>query len=251
MPTSIYTFPSGKYVTIPVTNDVQTFYSYIRRFIKNFAASQKPHPELKETASLAGDTGILEHLHRGQEFHLEQSNVMDVVILICGHGNRDQRCGIMGPLLQAEFEEKLPDFGIDVVKGGAGKRSEMAPHQKRSSTSSTLSQVNLGARVGLVSHIGGHKWAGNLIIYFPRYYKGHPHERHPLKGKGIWYGRVEPWHVEGIIEQTIKEGRIIRELFRGGMPGVRLSKEGGLEVAEEGQALTALSPKQWAPKGKR
>lgn len=251
MPTSIYTFPSGKYVTIPVTNDVQTFYSYIRRFIKNFAASQKPHPELKETASLAGDTGILEHLHRGQEFHLEQSNVMDVVILICGHGNRDQRCGIMGPLLQAEFEEKLPGFGIDVVKGGAGKRSEMAPHQKRSSTSSTLSQVNLGARVGLVSHIGGHKWAGNLIIYFPRYYKGHPHERHPLKGKGIWYGRVEPWHVEGIIEQTIKEGRIIRELFRGGMPGVRLSKEEGLEVAEEGQALTALSPKQWAPKGKR
>lgn len=246
IPTSIYTFPSGKYVTIPATNDVQTFYSYIRRFIKNFVASQKPHPELKETAALAGDTGIVEHLHRGHEFHLEQASVMDVVILICGHGNRDQRCGILGPLLQSEFEEKLPNFGVTIAESNAGKQSLQKGHSTRDSKEDKLS-----ARVGLISHIGGHKWAGNLIIYFPKYHQGHPHAKHPLKGKGIWYGRVEPWHVEGIIEQTIKEGKIIRELFRGGMPGVRLSKEGELEVAEEGQALTPMSPKQWVPKGTR
>lgn len=250
-PTSIYTFPSGRYVTIPVTNDVQTFYSYIRRFIKNFVASQKQNTELKETAALAEDMGILEHLHRGQEFHLEQAPVKDVVIMICGHGKRDQRCGIMGSLLQAEFEEKLPKFGIDVVETGSDERAKLAPHRRGNPELVLPSQANVSARVGLISHIGGHKWAGNLIMYFPKYYKGHPQANHPLRGKGIWYGRVEPWHVEGIIEQTMKEGRIIRELFRGGMPGVRLSKEGELEIAEEGLALTPISPKEWAPRARR
>ena len=32
-----------------------------------------------------------------------------------------------------------------------------------------------------------------------------------------WYGRVEPRHVEGIVEQTLLRGEIIGELFRGGM----------------------------------
>lgn len=190
-------------------------------------------------ARLAGDTGILQYLKRGHEFHLEQSSVMDVVILICGHGNRDQRCGIMGPLLQAEFEEKLPNFGIEVKEGQKGT----VPKHKAATASISLNRTNvqkakpssreLRARVGLISHIGGHKWAGNVIIYFPKFYKGHVHQKHPLRGKGIWYGRVEPWHVEGIIEQTIMEGRVIKELFRGGMPGVRLSKEGELKVEQD------------------
>ncbi|TLD32144.1 hypothetical protein E2P81_ATG07634 [Venturia nashicola] len=247
MPTSIYTFPSGRYVTIPAANDVQTFYSYIRRFIKNFVISKKAHPELEETAALAGDTGISARLVRGREFHLGQCSVMDVVILICGHGNRDQRCGILGPLLQAEFEEKLPNFGVKLADSRAGKH----PRRKGTSKPDSPNDDNLSARVGLISHIGGHKWAGNLIIYFPKYYKGHPQSNHPLKGKGIWYGRVEPWHVEGIIEQTIIEGTIIRELFRGGMPGVRLSKEKGLEITDKGQTLTPISPQKWTPKGIR
>lgn len=32
------------------------------------------------------------------------------------------------------------------------------------------------------SHIGGHKFAGNLIVYSPR-------------GTGVWYGRVSPKEV--------------------------------------------------------
>lgn len=248
--TSIYTFPNGNYVTIPATNDVQAYYSYIRRFIKNFVASpsRRPHPELKETAALAGNTSLVDHLNRGQEFHLDRSSVMDVVIFVCGHGNRDQRCGILGPLLLAELEQKLPKFGVNVVESGAGKQTSI---RNRRSKSDPTKENNMSARVGLISHIGGHKWAGNLIIYFPRYYQGHPQAKHPLKGKGIWYGRVEPWHVEGIIEQTIKEGTIIRELFRGGMPGVRLSEGGELEAAEEGQALAPILPTPWVPKGTR
>jgi hypothetical protein len=35
-------------------------------------------------------------------------DVRDVVVLVCGHGGRDVRCGIYGPLLRAEFERLLP-----------------------------------------------------------------------------------------------------------------------------------------------
>jgi (2Fe-2S) ferredoxin len=31
----------------------------------------------------------------------------------------------------------------------------------------------------------------------------------------IWYGRVEPKHVEGIVKETIGGGRVIQELLRG------------------------------------
>jgi len=68
------------------------------------------------------------------------------------------------------------------------------------------------ARVGLISHIGGHKWAGNVIVYIPPSFSSNP-----LAGKGIWYGRVGPEHVEGIVGKTILDGKVIKELFRGGI----------------------------------
>ena len=80
-----------------------------------------------------------------------------------------------------------------------------------------------GARVGLISHIGGHKFAGNVIVYIPPGLKSYDDSDvpHPLAGHGIWYGRVEPKHVEGIVQETIKKGNVIKELFRGGI------KQGG------------------------
>ena len=36
-----------------------------------------------------------------------------------------------------------------------------------------------------------------------------------LQGMGIWYGRVEPRHVEGIVAETVRGGRVVGELFRG------------------------------------
>ena len=43
--------------------------------------------------------------------------VKDVTILICGHGGRDMRCGVLGPLLRKEFENTLPQEGFQVLKG--------------------------------------------------------------------------------------------------------------------------------------
>jgi len=117
------------------------------------------------------------------------------VILICGHGGRDERCGILGPILVQRFRSVLTEKSID-------------------------------AEVGTISHVGGHKFAGNVIIYMPP--EPEPtHAEHKeteqqektfnLKGTGLWYGRVGPENVAGIVEETMINGRIIADLFRGGI----------------------------------
>jgi leucyl-tRNA synthetase len=102
-------------------------------------------------------------------------------VLICGHGGRDQRCGILGPILQTSFKQEFERRSID-------------------------------ADIGLISHIGGHKYAGNVIIYIPPSMTGNA-----LKGSGVWYGRVGPEQVEGVVEETLVKGRVIAELLRGGV----------------------------------
>lgn len=137
----------------------------------------------------------------------------EVIVLICGHGGRDQRCGVYGPLLRGEFEKRLAEQGegIEVLEGAAPVEKHAAEEKKA-----------WGARVGLISHIGGHKFAGNVIVYIPPGFKTYGSDvPHPLAGHGIWYGRVEPKHVEGIVQETIKKGNVIKELFRGG------TKQGG------------------------
>ena len=107
------------------------------------------------------------------------------VVLICGHGGRDQRCGILGPLLQSRFREVFREKNID-------------------------------ADVAVISHIGGHKYAGNVIVYLPPGMQGNK-----WAGAGLWYGRVGPGNVEGLVEQTVVRGEIVFELLRGG-----ITKEG-------------------------
>jgi hypothetical protein len=102
-------------------------------------------------------------------------------ILICGHGGRDQRCGILGPILQSAFRDELQRRGVE-------------------------------ADIAQISHIGGHKYAGNVIVYLPPSLDGNV-----LKGTGIWYGRVGPENVQGLVEETIVQGRVIVDLLRGGI----------------------------------
>lgn len=56
--------------------------------------------------------------------------------------------------------------------------------------------------VGYISHIGGHAYAGN-VLYFAQC------------KPSVWYGRVFPDRVQGIVEETIQRGNIIQELYRG------------------------------------
>jgi hypothetical protein len=54
------------------------------------------------------------------------------------------------------------------------------------------------------SHMGGHKYAGNCIIYTPQ-------------GSSVWYGRVTTHEVESIVVNTILGGLVLPPLLRGGM----------------------------------
>ncbi|KAF2671893.1 hypothetical protein BT63DRAFT_183115 [Microthyrium microscopicum] len=130
---------------------------------------------------------------------IEIEEISDVVIMICGHTERDKRCGIMGPLLQEELKEKMAMGGYSV---SGSSQIESSP----------TSTTDASCRVGLVSHIGGHVFAGNVIINIPN---TEQFKSHPLAGKAVWYGRVEPRHIEGIVSETVKHGKIIQDLLRG------------------------------------
>ena len=128
-------------------------------------------------------------------------------ILICGHNSRDSRCGILGPLLHAEF--------TSYVDG----RTRLPADDERSTGHrfhglQSVSPIRR-TKVALTSHIGGHAFAGNVVIYLPKMFKMASGKVSPLAGKGIWYGRVEPRHVWGIMEETVQRGRVIEELLRG------------------------------------
>lgn len=138
-------------------------------------------------------------------------DVEDVIVLICGHGGRDMRCGVLGPVLRDEFADKLDKEGFNVASGAVP-----ASIQDTNSIEGDSKPGKTVARIGLISHIGGHKFAGNVIIYLPPSLKLGS-EKHPLAGHGIWYGRVEPKHVEGIVKESVLKGNIIADMFRGGI----------------------------------
>lgn len=127
-------------------------------------------------------------------------------VLICGHGGRDMRCGVMAPVLEAEFQRVLRSRGF--TSAGQDGTVDGPDH----------------ANIGLISHVGGHKYAGNIIVYIPPEMRSEDGaEPHPLAGKGIWYGRVEPKHVQGIVEETILKGKVVADHFRGG-----IDRDGGI-----------------------
>jgi hypothetical protein len=165
----------------------------VERFIKGFVLPEKVHQAhdvLKEA-----QRNLLQRDMSFQNLFKGVQEVNDIVILICGHGGRDQRCGVIGPVLQAEFQDQLRNAGFNVG---------VAPSDSQNGRAR--------ARVGLISHIGGHKFAGNVIIYIPPSLTNHS-----LAGNGIWYGRVTPQHIEGIVKTTICGGMIIKDMFRGGI----------------------------------
>jgi hypothetical protein len=66
-----------------------------------------------------------------------------------------------------------------------------------------LAERNLSETVTVwqTSHVGGHKFAGNILIY----------------PGGDWYGYVTPADVPRLIEQHLLAGEVITELWRGRM----------------------------------
>ncbi|BFG33560.1 hypothetical protein CerSpe_198340 [Prunus speciosa] len=100
-------------------------------------------------------------------------------VFVCSHGSRDRRCGVCGPPLITRFREEIELHGLQ------GKVS-----------------------VSPCSHIGEHKYAGNVIIFGPNFNR---------KITGHWYGYVAPEDVPVLLEQHIGKGEILDWLWRGQM----------------------------------
>lgn len=124
------------------------------------------------------------------------------VILLCSQRTRDARCGQSAPLLKREFERHLRPLGLyrdldDERPGGVG--------------------------IYFISHVGGHKYAANVIVYRRRdfeWYKQAETARTPNEGaaQGIWLARVRPEDCENVIRYTVLQGKVVKpkEQLRGG-----------------------------------
>lgn len=95
-----------------------------------------------------------------------REKVTKPVVLTCSHQKRDERCGILGPMIDQEFKAQYD------------------------------SQL-----VGMCSHVGGHVYAGNVLICKPE--------------RVDWYGMVRPQDVSKIVEKCVNNNETLDELHRG------------------------------------
>ncbi|KHO00352.1 FMI1 protein [Metarhizium album ARSEF 1941] len=173
--TSAYLLPSFKY--IPFLPRIS--FDSVEALAKGFLLPEKLHSAHDGLSPIHRDRLTRKAAYQGLLPGVR--DVGDVLVLICGHGGRDARCGIMGPVLRDEFEEKLAreDFNVltspvevDLTIGDAAGMEGAVPRKNV-------------ARVGLISHIGGHKFAGNVIVYIPPGHEVRGGGPHPLAGCGI------------------------------------------------------------------
>ncbi|KAJ3488712.1 hypothetical protein NLI96_g2672 [Meripilus lineatus] len=139
------------------------------------------------------------------------------VILLCSHKRRDNRCAISAPILEEGFTTSLEREGWEVhrqledpshhgqpleeFKGTDDEREAEVIRQLKQLDPSTVDTKR--ALILRNSHIGGHKFAGNCIIYTPH-------------GAAVWYGRVTPHNIDPIVKETIIDGKVLPEFLRGG-----------------------------------
>ncbi|PGG96450.1 hypothetical protein GX51_07819 [Blastomyces parvus] len=127
------------------------------------------------------------------------------VILLCSQRTRDARCGQSAPLLRREFERHLRPLGLyrdlnDERPGGVG--------------------------IYFISHVGGHKYSANVIVYRRRNIDstnasaeaGRAELDEEGAAQGIWLARVRPEDCEGIVKFTVLQGKVVKpeSQLRGG-----------------------------------
>jgi len=134
------------------------------------------------------------------------------VILLCSHKRRDNRCAIAAPKLEHAFIDSLQrkgwtaDTQLEHSVEPSLERFSGTPEEKALHIADELRGLPDAKRCLILrnSHMGGHKFAGNCIIYTPQ-------------GSSVWYGRVSTHEVESIVVNTILGGLVLPPLLRGGM----------------------------------
>ncbi|EGG23561.1 sucraseferredoxin-like family protein [Cavenderia fasciculata] len=104
-----------------------------------------------------------------QDVKIESFN--EKFIFVCAHKLKDERCGYCGPILVDQLKEEIKERGLSKE-----------------------------IQVYGTSHVGGHKFAGNVLVFPP----------------GHWYGYVTPSDVSEIIDSAVASTRVSR-LLRGTM----------------------------------
>ncbi|KAG7808749.1 hypothetical protein KL921_003831 [Ogataea angusta] len=101
-------------------------------------------------------------------------------ILLCSHRTRDKKCGITAPIMKKEFDSQLRE--LELYRDPGDDRPGGVP-------------------VIFVNHVGGHKFAANVLIY-------------NREGEFVWFGRCTPLNVKPILQETIGKGKVFPELVR-------------------------------------
>ncbi|KAK3303432.1 Sucrase/ferredoxin-like-domain-containing protein [Chaetomium strumarium] len=142
------------------------------------------------------------------------------LILLCSQKTRDARCGQSAPLLRKEFQRHLQPLGLyrdldDERPGGVG--------------------------IYFISHVGGHKYSANVMVYRRRDAFGLDNvkrgevvkqgqevvlpKQEVIEEEGdvgaaqcIWLARVRPEDCEGIVKFTVLQGKVVKpkRQLRGG-----------------------------------
>lgn len=139
-----------------------------------------------------------------------------VLILLCSQMTRDARCGQSAPLLRKELERHLRPLGLyrdldDTRPGGVG--------------------------IYFISHVGGHKYSANVMVYRrpdPFGLDGVQRAREggdlkpKIRDRGageeeageetddlgaaqcIWIARVKPEDCENIVRYTVLQGKVVK-----------------------------------------
>ncbi|THV05512.1 hypothetical protein K435DRAFT_961259 [Dendrothele bispora CBS 962.96] len=143
------------------------------------------------------------------------------VILLCSHKRRDNRCSIAAAKLGQAFTHELESRGWQVdteienplhSMGMPLEEYQGTEEEQQENVLKQLQELATEKKALIVrnSHMGGHRYAGNCIIYTPQ-------------GSGVWYGRVSTHEVESIVTNTLEQGLILPSLLRG---GVNISRPG-------------------------
>lgn len=96
------------------------------------------------------------------------------LVLLCSHRTRDKKCGITAPIMKKEFDSQLRDLGLYRDSG------DDRPG---------------GVKVIFVNHVGGHKFAANVLIY----------NKH---GEFVWFARCTPLNVKFILNETVQHHKV-------------------------------------------
>lgn len=201
-PTTTLILPSFKFVD-NVTPDLAS--DLIRFFVNNAPTTTTPlNGPLSSNSLPSSNANDLTPLRSRPCPHA-------AVILLCSQKTRDARCGQSAPLLKREFERHLRPLGLyrdleDDRPGGVG--------------------------IYFISHVGGHKYAANVIVYRRRdfnWYSKQKEEQDKAESnmpraenssemenatadeganQGIWLARVRPEDCEGIVKFTVLQGKV-------------------------------------------